>query len=40
MVEHQKLLTLSLIPTITFALLAFISIILTSHEWILTDYFV
>ncbi|KAL1612294.1 hypothetical protein SLS60_000518 [Paraconiothyrium brasiliense] len=40
MVGFQKLLTLSLIPAVVFALLSFISIILTTHYWILTDYFV
>lgn len=40
MVDFQKLLTLSLIPTAIFTLLSFISIVLTAHYWILTDYFV
>ncbi|KAF1976050.1 hypothetical protein BU23DRAFT_59759 [Bimuria novae-zelandiae CBS 107.79] len=40
MVQFQKLLTLSLAPTILFAILSFISMVLTTHYWILTDYFV
>jgi hypothetical protein len=40
MVDFRKLLTLSLIPTIIFTLLSFISLVLTTHYWILTDYFV
>lgn len=40
MVQYQKILTLSLIPAVTFAFLSFLSIILTTHYWILTDYFV
>jgi hypothetical protein len=40
MIDFQKLLTLSLIPTVVFTLLSFLSMVLTTHYWILTDYFV
>ena len=37
---YRQILNLSLAPTILFALLSFLSIVLTSHYWILTDYIV
>lgn len=40
MVGFQKLLKFSLVPTVLFAILSFLSIVLTTHYWILTDYFV
>lgn len=38
--QYSKLLVLSLVPTVLFAILSFVSIILTTHYWILTDYFI
>lgn len=37
---YRQILNLSLAPTILFAILSFVSIVLTSHYWILTDYIV
>lgn len=37
--EPGRLLNLSLVPSIFFILLSLVSIVLTSHYWILTDYF-
>lgn len=40
MVNYGTILTLSLAPTVLFASLSLVSIFLTSHYWVLTDYFV
>jgi hypothetical protein len=40
MMDYRKILTISLVPSVLFAILSLISIFLTSHYWVLTDYFV
>lgn len=38
--EHRKLLTLALAPAVLFFLLSLVSVALTTHYWILGDYFI
>lgn len=38
--KHRKLLTLALAPSVLFFLLSLVSVALTTHYWILGDYFI